>query len=159
MQFLYDGNGVGPELGASSTVKRYELSKPFCLVWLVWIGIITVFVFAALILGESRPDGPPAWVVVLVTVVFAWMLYAMVLRVPYELKIHDDNSIEFRSLLGWKVILPSQIKSIKTRPLSLGEILVKHGGGTIYLVHHIDGFYDFVWNVKQLNPEIEIRGC
>ncbi len=40
-----------------------------------------------------------------------------------------------------------------------GMAELKHENGKVRLGLQIDGFYEFLWTLKKLNPNIEIRGC
>jgi len=137
--------------------KTYRLTKSFYIVNLLPLGLFTVA--PALLLLSIRPDqGPPWWLFSPWLLACALFWYFYVLRIPFELKIHDDKSVEFRSLVKRTVVYAHEIKSIKVG-LDTRFVKVKHEGGTLRLANHIDGFYDFVWTLKSFNPSIEVKGC
>ncbi len=142
--------------------KTYKLSMPFRIYNMLMIGFLTVLppLMMTLTPGRSNFSNQVSIAIPVIWILFmAGFWYLWVLRVPFELKIHEDNSVEFRSLLKRTVVSPHEIRSIKARPLTLGFINVKHERGTISLVNHIDGFYDLVWTLKSVSPSIEVRGC
>ena len=141
--------------------KTYRLTKSFCIVNLVPLGLFTVGppVAISLILLSTPPDqGPPPWLFLpwLFACVLLWYFY--VLRIPFELTVRDDKSVEFRSVIKRTVVYALDIKSIKAG-LDTRWVKIKHAGGTLRLANHIDGFYDFIWTLKSINPSIEVRGC
>jgi len=138
--------------------KTYRLTKSFCILNLLPLGLLTVA--PALILLSIPPDqGAPPWLFLL-----PWLLvcvglwYFFVLRIPFELTVRDDKSVEFRSLIKRTVVCAHEIRSIKVG-LDTRFAKVKHEGGSLRLANHIDGFYDFIWTLKSFNPSIEVKGC
>jgi hypothetical protein len=83
----------------------------------------------------------------------------MWLRMPFEIKIHDDNMIEFRSVLRTTTISPVDIKPVRAKPCALGFVDVVHQKGRVHLLSQMDGFHDFISTIKSLNPTVKIAGC
>jgi hypothetical protein len=71
----------------------------------------------------------------------------------------ENDTAEFRSVLGKRVVSLSEISSILARQFSLGYVGVTHANGTIYLINQMDGFHEFVTTVKSLNPSVIVKGC
>jgi len=144
-------------------MKLYKLylAKPLLVFYLL---ILAAWVFAGVIgivvgaLGKLGSDGPPVWAIVIWFCVALFVAY-MWLRIPFEIKIHDDNMIEFRSLLRKTIISPVEIKSVRAKRYTLGFIDVVHQGGTVHLLSQMDGFHEFISTLKSLNPAVQIQGC
>jgi hypothetical protein len=144
-------------------MKLYKLylAKPLLVFYLL---ILAAWVFAGVIgivvgaLGKLGSDGPPVWAIVIWFSVALFVAY-MWLRIPFEIKIHDDNMIEFRSLLRKTIISPVEIKSVRAKRYTLGFIDVVHQGGTVHLLSQMDGFHEFISTLKSLNPAVQIQGC
>ncbi len=83
----------------------------------------------------------------------------MWLRIPFEIKIHDDNTVEFRSVLRRTTVSPGEIISVKAKPYALGFLDLRHSKGTVHLISQIGGFHDFISTLKSLNPSVEVKGC
>jgi len=117
-----------------------------------------MFVLIANDVRRGVAEPPPMWLFVPPIVFWGWFWYLMI-RTPFELKIRQDQSVEFRSLFKRIVLAPQLIKSIKAPALVVGWVCVRHDSGKISMVNHFDGFYDFIWTLKSINPAIKVKGC
>jgi hypothetical protein len=144
-------------------MKLYKLyvAKPLLVFYLVmfaaWIfaGVIAIIVGAV---GKLDRNGPPVWIFVIWLGAASLISYFW-LRIPFEIRIRDDSSIEFRSLLQRTIISPSEIKSVRAKPYELGFVDVVHNRGTVHLLSQMDGFHEFISTIKSVNPAVEIQGC
>ena len=142
------------------TYKLY-LSRGLAAFYFFAMGMMTlggVLLLIATLFRSNSSDLPPGWFVILWLSILGWVWYAF-LRIPFEIRLLDNHSVEFRSLLRRAVVFPHEVGSIKAIPWSIGFVNVKYARGTIHLVNQIDGFHDLVATLKSLNPAIEIRGC
>jgi hypothetical protein len=142
-------------------VCRLYLAKPLLIFYLfmfaafVIAGVVGIIVAA---LGMFGSGGPPAWVFIIVLVFGLFNAY-MWLRIPFEIKILDDATIEFRSLLRNRTVSPAEIKSVRAKRYGIGFVDVAYGTGTIHLLSQMDGFHEFVSTIKAANPDARIEGC
>jgi hypothetical protein len=144
-------------------MKLYKLylAKPLLAFYLV---MLAAWVFAGAVgiivgaIGKFGPDGPPAWIFVIWFCVALFVAY-MWLRIPFEIEIHDDNMVEFRSVFRRTISSPLEIKSIRAKPYALGFVDVVHQKGRVHLLSQMDGFHDFISTIKLLNPAVKIEGC
>jgi hypothetical protein len=147
--------------GSQMKVYKLYLAKPlllFCLFMLgVWIFGSLVGIIVA-VLGKFGPDGPPAWVF-LIVLGFALFNSYMWLRFPFEIKVCDDSTIEFRSIFRRTSVSPMTVKSVRAKSYALGFVDVAHQGGTVHLLNQMDGFHDFIATLKSMNPSVKIQGC
>jgi hypothetical protein len=90
-------------------------------------------------------------------VIFGWLFYVRLPRMPTEIGVTDDGWIEFRNRLGARQVHVASIRSIG-RGLGRRTVRVRHGGGRLRLPDRVRDFYDFLATVKAMNPAIEIRG-
>ena len=140
---------------------KLYLAKPLLIFYVMmlvaWVfaGIAGTILSAA---GKLGSDGPPTWIFV---VVLAFVLFAayMWLRIPFEIKICDDATIEFRSVLRRIRISAAEIRSVQAKRYALGFVDVAHRRGTVHLLSQMDGFHDFVSVIKSLNPGVKRAGC
>ena|GEM_PF-467510 len=145
------------------TMKAYKLylAKPLLIMYLFFFGLWVLGgaggIIAA-VLGVFGADGPPAFAFAIALAGGLFNSY-MWLRVPFEIRILDDTSVQFRSLLRKTTVSPADIKSVRAKRYALGLVDVLHGGGTVHLLNQMDGFHDFVSTIKSLNPAIKIAGC
>ena len=141
-------------------VYRLYLAKPILIFYLVLLIALPLAVAVGLTcaaLGLFGADGPPTIVFVVVLPVALLSSY-MCLRIPFEIRVENDTA-EFRSVLGKQDIPLSEISSIRAKLFSLGFVDVTHGNGSIHLINQIDGFHDFVTTVKSSNPSVIVKGC
>lgn len=142
-------------------VYKLYLAKPLLVFYLgmfaVWI-VTVIAVAAAGALGKLGSERPPAWIF-LIFLALAFFVPYMWLRHPFEIKIRDDNMIEFRSVLRRVVVSPMEVESVRAKRYALGFVDVKHRGGMVHLLNQMDGFHDFLATLKSLNPAVKIEGC
>jgi hypothetical protein len=142
-------------------VYKLYIAKPLLIFYLaglatfVSVGVIGILVAT---LGKFGTEGPPAWVFVIV-LGFALFQSYMWLRFPFEIKIRDDNMIEFRSMFRRVTLSPCEIKAVRAKPYALGFVDVVHEKGKVHLLNHIDGFHEFLTTLKSLNPAVKVQGC
>lgn len=144
-------------------MKLYKLylAKPLLVFYLL---ILAAWVFAGVIgiilgaMGKFGSDGPPVWAFVIWLCGALFVAY-MWLRIPFEIKIHDDNMIEFRSVLRRTTVSPHEIKSVRAKRYAVGFVDIVHQKGRVHLLNQMDGFHDFIFTIESLNPAIKIEGC
>lgn len=142
-------------------MKTYKLSKSIVIFIFSILGFMTLFgclIFIDQIVKSYSSGQAETWFLILWLCTLGWIWYAY-LRIPFEIKVQSNNSIEFHSFLKRTVLSAHEIKSIKAVPLSIGFIDIRHTRGTIHLINQIDGFHDFISTVRSINPAIEIKGC
>ena len=145
-------------------MKIYKLNYPktFYLISFLIIIIFTligievilgpIIGFNLLGLNESSWPARIFWLFALI-----WFWYVQI-NFAFEIKVSDDNRIEFRGPHKTTVVLPQDIKfliSLYTR----GLLLLKHSKGAIFLLSNMDNFHEFVLFLKKSNPNIKIKGC
>ncbi len=66
----------------------------------------------------------------------------------------DDGSLEFRSLVGRRVLAPQQIRRVRRvgRYWSL-----EHEGGSINLYANMEDLQGFIAGLQAINPSLEIK--
>jgi hypothetical protein len=77
-------------------------------------------------------------------------------RVPFEVRILPDRSVEFRSLLKRTVIRAEEIVAIDARVYRGGLVLLAHRRGVILLTRMLDEFPDLIARLVSLNPKIRV---
>lgn len=140
-------------------VYRLYLAKPLLIFYLV---LLIAFPLAFAVLSTCAALGlfgaaPPA-IIFVVGLPIALYASCMCLRIPFEIRMENDTA-EFRSVFGKRVVPLSEISSIRARQFSLGYVGVTHANGTIYLINQMDGFHEFVTTVKSSNPSVIVKGC
>jgi len=143
-------------------MKTYKLSRTYVIFQILSLGFFTLMAF--FLLFWFNIDQPPSQRIptlggVGLLAVLGCLWYAFFLRVPHQLTIRDDKTVEFRGFLKRNVVMVNEIRSIEYSGLSTGMVDLKYEGGTIHLDNHVDGFYDFVGTLKSLNPQIVVKGC
>jgi len=120
------------------------------------------------VMKAGEPDGPSPDVVKSVpsrgtgewwcrVVLFGWLFYVRLPKMPTEVDVADDGWINFRGRRGTEKVHVATIKSIG-RGLGGKTVRVRHGGGRLRMANGVKDFYDFLATVKGMNPAIDIRG-
>lgn len=116
---------------------------------------VAMIAFALFHPSHSGPSVPFAMLLAGVVVVNAvWML-----SIPHQMVLSQDGTIEFISVLRQRVFRAAEVKSIKPEGLTFGFVMLRANSGKIRLLTQLDGFHDFLANLKAMNPGIELRGC
>jgi hypothetical protein len=139
-------------------MKTYRVSRP--VLWLTTATKITLTTAAAVlyVVAVSHPTPlAPRLLLLAAMIVFGWLFYVRLPKMPTEIDLTHDGRVAFRSKRGAQEVHVDHIRSIG-RGLGRRTVRVKHGGGTLRLPGRINGFYDFLTSVKSMNPAIEIRG-
>jgi hypothetical protein len=140
-------------------VYKLYLAKPLLAFYLFIFIVFPVAGAAGLIVATSGPLGanrPPVWFVV-TFLGFALFNSYYWLRIPFEIMV-DDTSIRFRSVLRRTSVPAAEVKSVQAKRYSIGLVDIVHARGTILLLNQMDGFHDFVFTLKSLNPSAIIKG-
>lgn len=144
-------------------MKAYRRSSWFHYLLFTIAGLLAAFAIAGPLLLATGEDASSLVIVVFIGLfyvamagVVAW--YAA--TIPHELRITDDGTIEFRSYARMRRVAVDAIVSIKPASrIAPGWVYVRYAGGKkIRLMTQFDGFYDFIATVKEMNPNIELRG-
>jgi hypothetical protein len=81
-------------------------------------GVLGAWVFARVVgilfgvFGKLGSEGPPVWIFVIL-LIFAVLNGYMWLRFPFEIKLRDDTTVEFRSVFRRITVSPVDIKSVR----------------------------------------------
>jgi hypothetical protein len=83
------------------------------------------------------------------------------IKVPFEIAVKKDATLELRSWMRTIELRPQDIISIQTGgwndPRRV-EVRIRHEGGRMVLNNHFSDFREFLVTLKSLNPSIEIKG-
>jgi len=137
----------------------YKLNRGFIffitglLLFLLGIGILA----GTRVIGHPTP-GPPTAVIFVWVSVLVWVIFYY-LRLPVEISLQGQDTLVFKSFIGSSTVAIRDIISLKATPFRPGFIILKHRDGTIRLLCQITGFYELVYLIREINPEIEIQGC
>jgi hypothetical protein len=131
---------------------------------ILMIGVLVIFTAAGALmfsglLKDQQGHAPPPVVGVFMIVIIGINLYFWVLSLPHTIRVADDGSIEFISIVRRKRVMPREIRSIRPDNGQLGYLTVRTDSGRVRLLNQFDGFHEFITWLKENNPAIELRGC
>ena len=143
-------------------MKSYRLSRSHLLLNVFITVVVSVFLILALgkvVFHDGRFDtgGFALAVFLLIGLGYGW--YALVLRMVLEIAIREDGFVEFRSWSGSRNVRITDIESIHSEFYSYGDILIRHSGGTIRVLYNIDGLHEFIWKLRNMNPQLVTWDC
>jgi hypothetical protein len=102
--------------------------------------------------------GPP-WFVGFIFLAIIGGNALWVLGIPHTIMFHQDETVEFTSVLRSRRIPVREIVSIKPEGTTSGFLVVRTESSKIRLLAQFDGFHDFLTRLKARNPAVELRGC
>ena len=143
------------------TYESYKLSRAFLCFTLGSLLLVTLIILYILGGGLGTIKGgaplPPHlfvfWCGVLGVI---WFYY---LRFPWEIRFLNGDTLEFRRVLGSKVVPIREITSIRGMFLRPGYLKIKYNGGTVWLICQMTGLYELIYLVKSVNPAVAIKNC
>ena len=110
-----------------------------------------ILVFIALLCLIRIVFAEPAllYAVFLMFTLFRWY---QILRVPIEVRVHDDGAVEFRGVIGVSVIRPREIERLKR----VGRgIYIEYPDGTFNLYGNMEGIEELLAYLTNANPELD----
>jgi hypothetical protein len=102
--------------------------------------------------------GPP-WFVGFIFLAIIGGNALWVLGIPHTIMFHQDETVEFTSVLRSRRIPVREVVSIKPEGTTSGFLVVRTESSKIRILAQFDGFHDFLTRLKALNPAVELRGC
>ena len=161
------GTGVNEQIQRLLTTKVYKTTKSVLFSQLIPLTLFTAmlaFLFLMLLRPTWLPRrflsyNPPPLLLVLATgAIVAWLLFAF-LWFFYAVSWIDDNSLVFRSFTRKTRVPVNEITSIKAMTLDRDFIKIKHHRGSVCVLGQISDLYELIYRIKNLNPEVENKGC
>lgn len=94
---------------------------------------------------------------------FAAFYLWTVLSLPYRISVTHDRQLAFKSVLRSRSVPVSDLLSIEPRSLSIqagiSGYVLKHRHGSIRFPGQFTGQYILLYELKQANPALDIKGC
>ncbi len=115
------------------------------------IPVVFVSVGAIIAIGPAlfrNWTGPP-WFVGFFFLAILGANGLWVLGIPHKITFHQDETVEFTSVLRSRRIPAREIVSIKPEGTTSGSLVVRTESSKIRLLAHFDGFHDFLTRLKE----------
>ena len=139
-------------------MKSYRVARRF--LWSVTTAkiVLTLAAGVAYVLAVTHPTPLGTRLFLLACMIaFGWLYYVRLPRMPTQIDVSNDGWVLFRGRKGTQKVHVATIKSIG-QGIGRRTLKVRHGGGKIRMPNRVEGFYDFLSTVKNLNPAINIQG-
>jgi hypothetical protein len=110
-------------------------------------------------------DSPPFFpaVPLLFFLAFAAFYAWSVLSLPYRISVTRDRQIVFKSIVKSRSVRISELLSIEPRSLHIqagvSGYILKHQSGNIRFPGQFTEQYMLLYELKQTNPRLDIKGC
>lgn len=128
-------------------MKEYTAKRSTLVFTLGFLGVLTSLTIFGVFFAEPRLFFA-AFLLVL-----AWRWY-QILRTPVKIQVKDDDTIEFRGLIGRVVLSPDRIKRI----MQVGRgYWVEYPEGSLNVYGNMEGVEDFLSYLKSANPALEVK--
>jgi hypothetical protein len=142
------------------TITRYRLAMP----WTAPFSAVLIVLMAGLGIWVLSAH-PPAAEGSLFLPVFAGLWFFSLLLQGYrlctgvrEIEVHEGDDVEFISWVQRIRLHAREILSVRALPGRARRIVVRHQGGTVALAGPFDQFHQFLAELKQVQPAVEIVG-
>jgi hypothetical protein len=143
--------------GREIPMKSYKVpifSRIFFITIMLLIAVLFFWIDGRDIVRKMLRGSPEGLFTIVWVSAYIWTMYRMIVM-PLEVRVNDDLSLVFRSIVGSKVVLAADVKSIKRNG---AFIQVKYNGGKLYLLQGMTGFYELLSTLKEANPSIVVKG-
>jgi hypothetical protein len=111
--------------------------------------------------GELSPFFPAFPLIIFLgfAAFYAWS----VLSLPYQISVTNDQQVVFKSVINSRAVRASEMLAIEPGNLrvqaGVSGYVLKHQSGTIRFPGQFTGQYILLYELKQANPQLDIKGC
>ena len=148
--------GIGSR--PSSEVFRVRASLTVVSNYLI-LAFLTVIVPAQFVWGVLHPKAEtqvPPFLVGPWVLIMAWNWFVILSR-PHLIELSHDN-VAFVSVFGRTIVSAVDIVAVRPALWGQGELVVRHVGGRIRLLHDYQRFDDFMRQLTAVNPRVDTTG-
>jgi hypothetical protein len=140
---------------------RCRISRGPAALWLGAVGFMTVMGIPLLLITIIRnpSDAPPILLVAWWLGTLAWFWYVLLVWISYEVRLSPTGEMEFKSVLRTVRRDARQLAHIEAASaFDPYTVVFKFLTGKSRTVRQMEGFVDLIRELKQLNPNIQLRG-
>ncbi len=140
-------------------MQVYKPAQPvvvFTLLALLFLSLVGLTVFVHEVWWTAGDPGPERWLYVLWLAVLA-LLWWTWLRLPLEIRVIKDHTLEFRGILRRTVLAPGDLIGLKAS-LAPGLVILKYKQGSLRLFSRMPEFGELLATLTALNPDMTLRG-
>jgi hypothetical protein len=147
-------------------VQKFTLVIPLIMFTVIPLAFVLFFIFGRVDLqaipAESQPPFSPAFPLILFLGFAAFYAWS-VLSLPYRISVTHDQQLQFKSVLRSRSVRIAELLSIEPAHLNvqagLSGYMLKHHNGKIRFPGQFTGQYILLYELKQANPALDIKGC
>jgi hypothetical protein len=153
------------------TPREYKLFLTRPQKFTVALPVIMFVLFPVLFLGivgsQDFPaeDAPPffPWFPFAFFLLFAAFYLLRILTLPYRITVTRDAQLLFKSVLRSQSVRARDVLSIEPRQINLqagvSGYLLKHREGKVRFPGQFTDQYRLLYELKEANPSVELKGC
>jgi hypothetical protein len=141
---------------------RCRISGPFPYLWLGMVVLFTLVGAPLIVVATIRggTDAPPpffaaAWIAILL-----WFWYAALVWISYEIRLSASGELEFKSVLRSVKIDARDVLYVGPPwgGLDPYTLVFRTSTKTARTVRQMDGLHSLIYQLRSVNPEIELKG-
>lgn len=153
------------------TPREYKLFLTRSQKLVVVLPVIMLVLFSVFFIGfvgsHRFPDEhePPffPWFPFGIFGLFAVFYLLRILTLPYRITVTRDAQLQFKSVLRLQSVRARDVLSIEPRQLSVqagvSGYLLKHREGKVRFPGQFTDQYRLLYELKETNPAVELKGC
>ena len=141
------------------TPARYRLAMPWTAPFSALL-IVLLAGFGVWVLASRQPGGNETFPMIFAVVWLAALslnAYRLCTGVR-EIEVHGNEEIEFISWVQRTRLHGREILSVRAIPGRWQRIVLRHQAGSLTLAGPFDQFHQFLAELKQVQPAVEIKG-
>lgn len=137
--------------------KKYWIRRLAYYAHLVGMCAISIVAISAFFIPESPTfQKADTWALVIFLFIALVGVYTFV-AMPQYVEVTSDGKLNFWSYLGARELSPNDLKEISTE--SMGYYVIFRFNNTKYkFLNRIDGLYELLSYLKELNPNVTLKG-
>jgi hypothetical protein len=144
--------------------QKLAVGLPLVMFTVFPLGFLAIFSFADLA-EIPASEAPPLFPVfpLLPFLAFAAFYAWSVLSLPYRITVTPERQLVFKSVVSSRRVQVSEVLSVEPRSLHIqagvSGYILKHQNGKLTFPGQFTDQYMLLYELKQANPQVEVRGC
>lgn len=153
------------------TPREYKLfltrSQKLAVVLPAIVFVLVAVVFLVAFSAKRFPQGsePPffPWFPLVIFAAFAGFYLSRILTLPYQITVTRDAQLVFKSVVRSRSVKVRDVLSIEPYHLNIqagvSGYLLKHREGKLRFPGQFTDQYRLLYELKEANPAVELKGC
>lgn len=132
-------------------------------IMLVLVGVVFAVVFSAQRFPQDDASPLFNWLPFVFVAIFVGLYLSSILTLPYQITVTRDAQLVFKSVIRSRSVRARDVLSIEPRQLNIqagiSGYLLRHREGKFRFPGQFTDQYRLLYELKEANPAVELKGC